>query len=236
MQLPNIRATIIPDKGHVFVEIDLKQADAHIVAWEADDTALKALFRAGIDIYTETETGVWSDPHLPLSRQIRKNCVHSVNYGAGYRTLAERYVGTEASAKHFINTWFDYHPSIREWHRRVSWDMQQSLTPTIHNVWGYRRVYACPTPLSQPLAWIGQSTVARVNKAMLLIFDQADLQVMMPHHDSILLQIPKTDAPGCFAALLTLARIPVPYSDPLIIPSDLKYSDRSWGHMQRWLP
>lgn len=240
MQLPNIRATIIPDPGRVLVEIDLKQADAQVVAWESDDATLKSLFRLGVDIYTEQQTGIWSDPALPNSRQIRKNCIHSVNYGAGYRTLAERYVGTEQAAKHFIERWFAHHPAIRDWHHRIAWEMQQSLIPLIRNVWGYRRTYACPTPLTQPLAWIGQSTVARINKEMLLAYArrerQLGIEILMPHHDSVLLQCHEADVPGIFPELLRLAAITVPYPDPLIIPAELKWSSRSWGHMQKWNP
>jgi hypothetical protein len=260
MQPPNIRSTIIPDPGHVLVEVDLKQADAQIVTWESNDEPLKSLFRLGVDIYTEQQSGVWSDPRLPASRQTRKNCIHSINYGAGYRTLAERYMGTEAAAKHFIAAWFTAHPSIDAWQRGIAWEMQQSLTPCIRNIWGYRRVYACPTPITQPLAWIGQSTVARINKQMLRNYDEADLplpkkgptlytsinggpfkatqqlEVLMPHHDSVLLQVPAREVPMVFPDLLQLAMVPVPYPDPLTIPAELKWSERSWGHMQKWKP
>jgi DNA polymerase family A len=236
VQLPNIRSTIVPDPGYVLVEIDLKQADAQVVAWESSDNNLKSLFRRGVDIYTERETSTWTSVHVP--RQIRKNCIHSVNYGAGHRTLAERYLGTEAAAKDFIANWFTHHPAIPEWHRRIAWEMQQSLTPTIRNIWGYRRTYACPTPLTQPLAWLGQSTVARINKEMLLAYGQHEcdlgIQVLMPHHDSVLLQARERDVPDIFLELLHLADIVVPYDDPLIIPSELKWSDRSWGHMTKW--
>lgn len=238
MHTPNIRDTIIPDLGHVLIEIDLKQADPHVVAWEADDTELKTLFRLGLDIYTEQHSGVWRDPDLPQSRQTRKNTVNSTNYGAGYRTLAERYLGTERAAKHWLSVWFSAHPRIREWHRRIAWEMRQSFTPIIHNQWGYRRVYAHATPITEPLAWIGQSTVARVNKQMLLNYDQASLpiQLLMPHHDSVLLQVPEQSVPEIFPTLLHLAAVPVPYTDPLVIPAELKWSPRSWGHMQKWSP
>src|SRR6266550_435874 len=98
MILPNIRSIFLPDPGYCLVELDLKQADAQVVAWESDDTILKNLFKRGLDIYTELETGIWLDEQLPKSRQVRKNCVHSVNYGVGKRTLAERYVSNERSA------------------------------------------------------------------------------------------------------------------------------------------
>jgi hypothetical protein len=234
MTLPNIRSCIVPDPGMVLVELDLRQADAQVVAWESDDATLKSLFRRQIDIYTETETGVWDDPKLPQLRQTRKNCIHSVDYGVGKRTLADRYVGNEASAEHFITAWFTSHPRIREWQRRVEWDMQQGRTPSIHNVFGYRRVYATATPITQPLAWIGQSTISIVNKLMLLALDRMGVWIYGPNHDSVLCQVSAHEAPTCFPELVAACQITIPYLDPLIIPVELKWSERDWGHMEKW--
>jgi DNA polymerase family A len=233
---PNIRSCILPDPGMILVEPDLRQADAQVVAWESDEATMKDLLRRGIDIYTETETGVWDDPLLPPSRQTRKNCVHSVNYGAGKRTLAERYVGSERAAADFIRIWFAKRPGIRNWQRRVEWDMEQSRTPIIHNIFGYRRIYACATPLTQPLAWIGQSTISIVNKRMLLALDALDIQLLAANHDSVLMQLPARDCPTCFPSLIAACSIPIPYPDPLTIPVELKYSEQDWGHMQKWSP
>ena len=108
----NIRSIFLPDPGYCLVEADLKQADAQVVAWESNDQLLKSLFTRGLDIYTETETGTWADPDLPQERQIRKNCVHSVDYGAGYRTLSERYVHSEASARDFLDRSIAADPSL----------------------------------------------------------------------------------------------------------------------------
>lgn len=233
-KIPNIRSCIIPDPGMILVEFDLRQADAQVVAWESGEETMKSLFRRGIDIYTETESGVWDDPKLPQSRQTRKNCVHSVDYGAGKRTLAERYVGSERAAEDFITAWFRARPGIRKWQRTVEFNMQQSRTPVIHNIFGYRRVYACATPITQPLAWIGQSTISIVNKMMLLALDTMGVWIYSPNHDSVLCQVPQRDAPSCFPELIKACAIPIPYPDPLTIPVELKYSERDWGHMEKW--
>lgn len=207
-----------------------------MVAWESDDPVLKDLFRRQIDIYTELETGVWLDPRLPQSRQLRKNCIHSVDYGAGKRTLAEKYVGDERSAEHFITSWFTAHPAIRQWQRRVEWDMQQGRTPIVRNAWGFRRVYACATPLTQPLAWIGQSTVSiTINKIMLRLADEPGVELLLQIHDSVLMQLPHCKCPSAFERLLALAQQPIPFKpDPLVIPCELKWSPLNWGRMEAW--
>jgi hypothetical protein len=77
-----------------------------------------------------------------------------------------------------------------------------------------------------------------VNKEMLLALATLEptTQILMPHHDSVLLQVPETLVPDIFPELLRLCAIVVPYDDPLTIPCDLKYSDQSWGDMLSWSP
>lgn len=237
MKLPNTRSAIRPDPGYALVEVDLRQADAQVVTWSADCRVLKSLLRRRVDIYTEMETGVWEDPKLPQSRQVRKNCVHSVDYGAGWHTLAEKYVADAASAKYFIDKWFQARPEIRAWQEEIGRQMSGRRTPTIYNVWGYRRVYACPVPITQPLAWIGQSTVSITKDHMILRIDDEmpEAELLLDGHDSVLMQIPRRKCPDCFPALTKLCEIEIPFAgDPLVIPVEIKWSLNDWGHMEKW--
>ena len=43
---PNVRQMFVPDVGFTMFDADLMQADAAVVAWEADDRPLKEGFRA----------------------------------------------------------------------------------------------------------------------------------------------------------------------------------------------
>jgi len=220
-----------------FVEVDLRQADAQAVAWMSQATRLQSLLRRRLDIYTETETGIWAEPKLAVvPRQLRKNIIHTGDYGGGAGVIAEKYTGDRASAEFFLNSWFKTHPEIKEWHREIEWLMRQSRTPEIRNVWGFRRVYAYQVPVTQPLAWLGQSTISITKDHMMLrIHDDAPwAELKMEYHDSLLLQLPRRMCPDRFTDILKLCDIEIPYPDPLHIPCELKWSLTDWGHMKEW--
>lgn len=245
--LPNTRSAIVPDPGCALVEVDLKQADAQVVVWSSDCRIMKSLLRRCIDIYTEAETGVWDDPRLPgggqypppaWARHKRKNIIHSSDYGAGERTVGEKYCGGDiTAARIFLDTWFAARPEIREWHRSIAHQMARSYTPTIYNVWGFRRVYAYRVPITQPLAWIGQSTTSITKDHMMLrICDEMpEAELLLESHDSVLMQLPRRKCPDIFPALARLCEIEIPFpGDPLVIPIEIKWSLRSWGEMEEW--
>ena len=90
--------------------------------------------------------------------------------------------------------------------------------------------------LPQLLAWQPQSTVAGVINRALLNIDEAaqkgetSVQLLIQVHDSLAGQFRTIDAPFEVAMLKKLARVPIPYEDPLIIPVGINTSGVSWGH------
>lgn len=245
--LPNTRSAIIPDPGMALVECDLRQADAQVVAWSSDCRTMKSLLRRRVDIYTENETHVWDDPRVPgggqyppprAARQLRKNVVHSGDYGAGAPTIGDKYMaGDRSAAAYFLQHWFAARPEIRDWQQQIAHRMQKSRTPTVYNAWGFRRVYACQVPVTQPLAWIGQSTVSIVKDKIMIRIDGElpEAELLLESHDSVLMQLPQRMCPDIFPRLLSLCEIEIPFpNDPLVIPAEIKWSLQNWGNMEEW--
>jgi hypothetical protein len=235
--LPNTRSAIVPEPGMAFVEVDLRQADAQAVAWMAGAQRLKSLLGRRMDIYTELETGVWADAKLALvPRQTRKNVIHSSNYGGGARTISDRYIHDLHSTEYFLDAWFGTHHEIREWHMDIEHQMKRSRTPQIRNVWGFRRVYAMQVPITQPLAWLGQSTISICKDHMMLrVHDEAPWATLkMEYHDSLLLQLPRRMCPDRFEEIIRMCDVEIPFADPLHIPVELKWSTTNWGEMEEW--
>lgn len=237
MQLPVLRRLIIPDPGMTLLDLDLSAADAQVVAWASDDTLLKRQLRSGTDLYMETATGLWSEcAHVPRSR--RKNCVHSADYGASYKTIGDKYIGDRYVAKRWLNKWFTLHPRVRAWQRQVEFSLQSSRT--IANPWGFRRVYTDRLDyiLPQALAWIGQSTVAITINKILLRVDHAHehedlpIELLLQDHDNLVMQCPTNQLNEAVPRLLELAKVPIPFPDPLIISASLKTSERSWADVE----
>ena len=241
---PNVREMFIPSPGHVICECDLSGADAQVVAWEADDEELKTAFRNGMDVHTKNGNDILSRLKEPLildpkgkDKKVRdeyKSAVHGTNYGGSAAAIAnhERVKWPISKAKLFQRIWLDeLHPNIRAWHRRTERDLL--TTRTVRNAFGFHRVYFDRPDgvLPQALAWVPQSTVALVSFKGGIAVQESSLawvRFLLQVHDSVVFEIPKArirDLP----LIRPLLNIPVPYPDPLIIPCDIKLSDKSWG-------
>lgn len=244
MKLPNIRKLFTPDPNCILFDSDLQQADAQVVAWEANDDDLKAIFRdPSLDLHDENCKTVFG--HYPVGRykSLRKRVkagVHATNYGSSARTLGRTLGITTHEATKFQRTWFGAHPGIKEWHDRTLSQLQASRT--IRNAFGYKRYYfdRIEGVLPQALAWIPQSTVAlTINKGMLnLDKDVPQVELLLQVHDSVVGQYPKFCDPLIRPRIRDALLIPIPYDDPLVIGVDLTISSVSWGdvHKTEWEP
>lgn len=234
LALPNIKKLFLPDIGYIIVDCDLAQADAQVVAWEADDDELKSIFKdPTADLHSENAKTIFGTL-TKRNRQLAKAGVHATNYGAKPRTLAKALGVTVHEADRFQRIWFSAHPGIKEWQGRI--DMQLAETRTVTNRFGNRRYYfdRVENLLPQALAWIPQSTVALVINRALVNVDRYlidKIEPLMQVHDSLVMQVRKSAYPSVLPELKKHMEIVVPYDDPLIIPVGIEASDKSWGEV-----
>lgn len=242
-ELPNIRKIYVPDPTMVIWDADLKGADAQVVAWEADDDDLKTAFRAGLDVHDKNATDMWGNKYTSLpggpdipgtprykERKKLKVGVHATHYGAKAPGLAKILNYTVHETEAFQTRWFDLHPKIRDWHKRVESDL--ATTRTVRNSFGYHRIFfdRIDVVFPQALAWIPQSTVAILTYRGWRHLEQSCpwVEELMQVHDSMVFQ-----TPGRYAQFGRQIRegltVPVPYSDPLVIQWGLSNSLKSWG-------
>ncbi len=191
-------------------------------------------------------------------RDNAKRWVHATNFGGRARTVASTIVLPEKHVETCQRWWLrEEHPEIGAFHDKLEFDLRSRKNPIIHNKFGFRRLYVggdrTSNLLGQALAWIAQSTVAVViNHAMLAVDCAADLlsqrrcgtcmacvgwdlELLMQHHDSLLLQVPEAGlSQPLIDGLRAAMSVVVPYDDPLTIGCEIKWSDRSWGHMAPW--
>lgn len=238
--LPNLRKLFIPDQGFILGEFDLPQADARVVAWEAEDEDLIALFEdPSRDLHNENCEIIFgsrprdsSDPR----RYQAKQGVHLTNYGGNAKVLAAALGITVAEAERFQSRWFSAHPNIPRWHNKIN--MQLATKRYVENVFGYRRFYfdRIDGILKEALAWIPQSTVAIATNLGIIAatsnekLRKLNLQLLLQCHDSSIFQWPKLFTPVVLPELTKLLTIEVPYAKPLIFQAGVKISDISWGH------
>ena len=238
----------IPDPGKVIVDADLAGADAQVVAWEANDDKLKAAFREGKSVHlmngedllgTEftSADGHHKNPGTPKGRMYDalKRFVHGTNYLSTARNLhLNPNVGWPMrDCETRQRRWFDLHPGIRQWHRRI--EDAVNRTRVITNQFGYRIIYfdRPDAVLTQAVAWGPQSTVAEVcfRGALRLRREVAWAEMLLQVHDSIVFQIPyhrHGEASTNDLIRRTLENT-VPYPDPLTIQWGIAGSETSWG-------
>lgn len=231
---PNIKSLFLSEPDYVFFDADLEQADAQVVAWEADDDILKEIFRDPyLDLHTENAKMIFGS--CPTkdhpNRKKAKAGVHAVNYHVFPRTLAKTLGITVHEAELFIRRWFDIHPNIKEWHNRIYNQMMSEKC--IRNAFGFQKNYFDArdnhTALSEALAWIPQSTVGniinivwqRVNDKWPPVVEFPDVFVSLQVHDSLVSQVLRQIVPQTALDFKELFQVVVPYEDPLIIGSSL---------------
>ena len=242
IELPNVKKIFLPDPGFFICDSDLAQADAQVVAWDADDKPLMEFFKEAkedpeLDLHGSNARDIFGGPPTKENphRSKAKAGVHAVNYDVKARTLAQTLGVTIRDAEEFIDLWFTKHPAIYDWQQRINTDLQ--TTRIITNRFGNRKVFfgRVDRALPEALAWIPQSTVALViNRAWKNIEDlcDPDIQVLLQVHDSLVYQVKKLTFRQKLPLLEEAFKVSVPYDDPLVIPAGLEYSDKSWGDCQ----
>jgi DNA polymerase I-like protein with 3'-5' exonuclease and polymerase domains len=236
--LPNLKRMFIPDTGKLIGDSDLEQADAQVVAWEADDDELKAIFRdPNVDLHNEnckTIFGSYPTDSNDSRRKRTKAGVHLTNYAGNARTLSKTLGLIIHEAERFQKIWFEAHPGIKRWHHDI--EMQLQTRRYVCNKFGYRRFYfeRLDNLLPQALAWIPQSTVALViNRGWdNIVNNLPEVEVLFQVHDSLVFQYDKHLDPSIRPRIKEQLSIVVPYDDPLIIGVGLALSDKSWGEVK----
>lgn len=254
---------LVPDPGYVLVEADLSGADLQVVAWDSGAKRLKERLRAGEDIHTANALRLFGStvevrsPHTNgmSFRDCAKRAVHAGDYDTTARTLASAIAISVAEAEVYLNWWCnEENPEIGQWKKRIRQTIWSRRMPVIHNAFGFRRMYTDRPDrlLGQALAWIAQSTVSLVIDHALVRIDadlcegsnwgcqllgvtsSGDIHESLQIHDSILLQAPAEVWPDVAEPILERMAVEVPYDDPLVIPSEIKWSPNNWGEMRKW--
>ena len=235
------RRMFVADAGKVFVQADLSQAEARIVAYLAEDERMIETFEKGEDIHQLSANNLPDDfvpigsayQNVPNPRRLfAKKHVHAFNYGEGARVFAKRarIGGLEASL--IQQQYFDRFPKIKAWHMRTQAMLGKCRTVTtpmgrrrtFFGLWGealFREAYA----------FIPQSTVADVlNLALIRFYNKyPEIEVMLQIHDAFVFQIPSFEAVN----LKEIFNIPIYINGrTFTIPAEIKVG-KNWDEMEK---
>lgn len=227
---PQVRRMFIPDPGYTIIDADLKNAEFYVMVWDSGDPIFKQMLQENVDIHEE------NGKLLKVDRQMAKGFIYATNYLATPRTCAIQFGMTTNSAERYQQRYFSAHPHIKDWHSRILSTL--SKTGTVTNPFGYRITYydRLESVSAEAVDWIPQSTVAIITDRGILNIEKnlPSVQMLFQNHDSIIAQV-RTEMVQEMIPLVTQNMlIPVPYNDPLVIPVDVKTSEKSWGEVEKW--
>lgn len=237
-QPKKFRKLYVPDNGHVFLEPDLSQAEARVMAWLMKSDKLKSIFRKGQkihkimggEIYGKDPEKLTDDEYL-----IAKKTVHGSNYDMGERKFATLIQKPVSIAREIRTKYFLIVPELAHYHQRIreTIDTDRKLTTP------YGRVRVFTGRLDDETyrsgyAQIPQSTVVdtlNVGTLGLWLIKPTNILILTQNHDSILLSMPPSLVewfkPYIKVHLETLRELTIE-GDLLIIPVDIGEAKNNW--------
>lgn len=233
-ELPNIKELFIPDKDHIFFDMDLSAADARIVAYESNCKFLIDIFEnPELDLYSILASHYYQRDisKKDKERQIFKSVCHASNYLGKAPTIA---LAAKLSVKEVetVQKWyFKQCLEVSLWHKKIIKDVQTK--GYVENVFGARGWHLNKDDkmlYNKATAWVGQSTIAiLINKILTTIhYNEPKIKILLQTHDSISGQFHKLDLTAA-ERILTRSRIELPFIKPLIIPTEVKISEKNYG-------
>lgn len=202
----DFRSIFVPDPGHVFLEVDLSQAEARIVALLSNDDELLRLFDTK-DVHSLTASWFFNVSIENITKEMRfigKTGRHAGAYDAGKRRLmmtinsdARRFgINTSVSewkAGQILETFHKFSPNIRGvFHRDIIAALTNNNRVLI-GPYGGRRQFLNRWGdglFKEAFAHIPQHTVSeKTHKAMIELNDNYDLDMLLESHDALLFQV-----------------------------------------------
>jgi len=204
-----------PDPGHFLVEYDLARAEAHVVAYLAQDEAMIKAFESGIDVHSFNASKIFdcsmeeiqNEKRIPgehTMRDLGKRVVHAKNYDMGPITFSDNLAKDNifmsvSKCKRLLNAYSDRFPSLEKWQKRI--DIEVSENKILYNLFGRPKRFlglVGPALFRNAYSYIPQSTVAELlNKGMIKMSNdyrlghmRYNLDLLTTVHDSVVLQIP----------------------------------------------
>lgn len=257
--LPNVRALYIPDPGYTFFDMDLDRADLQTVVWESEEPDFKKAMQMGVDLHlwnayvlqgkSPPDLAELIEGHgaylghrtlMKYAREFAKVFCHGTNYGGGPTTMARHCGITVHEAERGQRVWFGAHPGIARWHRRTEdmlWrrgEYSNRKSVYMENRFGYRWYIfdrIDQSLVNEAFAWLPQSHTSCVINRIWMNFHERlpEVETLLQVHDSLAGQFPSHLKDKLIPRMKEESRVAIPYPDPLIIPTGLKLSEKSWG-------
>jgi uracil-DNA glycosylase family 4 len=194
------------DEGKIFVQADMKQAEAVIVAHLIGDVRLQAFFKkafeattaeeqAQYDVHKLTASIMFNIPYEDVTKEIRrigKTLRHACSYSAGPQVVADQ-LGIELKeAKTLLDLYHKSNPLLKVWYNTIQNELRTTrclVTPLgrkhrFLERWGdslFRSAYSF-----KPQSTVGDF----LNQSMRILYDKYgdEIDIMLQLHDALYIQ------------------------------------------------
>lgn len=238
---PSIRSMFIAPPGYLLVNADLSQAEARIVAYEAQEERMINVFETNQDIHLINASIIFGrNPKdiTPSERELAKARVHGANYRIEAKKAAQLAGTTEAKAREDLNKYKSMYPMLEIWWKKV--EEQISKTRIMRNYFGRKRMFFGRWGhelVNEAIAYYPQSTVGDLlNLGIVRAYPNMPLnwKLLANNHDAILAQVPEDTAPEhIWKFFKHYFEIPLTiHNRTFIVPMDFKIG-KDWGTMKK---
>lgn len=204
-QPPVYKKFLIADPGWILCECDLKQAEAHIVAYDSQDATMIHAFESGTDVHTFNASKIFNvhmEEVVKEQRQMGKKVVHARNYSMGPQTFSDNLAKedifySQSKCKQLLDAYSARFPMLQKWHDSIKLEVSQSRV--LYNLFGRPKRFLGlldDNVFREAYAYKPQSTVGELlNRGLIKIYNDPDLGPFMfdiklgvTVHDSVVFQ------------------------------------------------
>jgi DNA polymerase-1 len=205
-----IRRAFVAEPGHLLVSADYSQIELRLAAHVADIEALKAAFRAGVDIHALTASevfGVPVDGMEPAVRRRAKAINFGIIYGISAFGLAQQLGVPQAEAADYIKAYFARFPGIRAYMERTKAEARERgyvetlfgrrcYVPGIKDTNPARRAFAERQAINAPLQGSAADIIKRAMRRIPGALAAAGLEarMLLQVHDELVFEAPEAEA------------------------------------------
>jgi len=256
-----IRKLFVPDEGKILLSVDLSQAEARVVAWEANNIPLiEAFLTPEKDVHWENAKRIFGLPskleYEPTNffinsltkeehthyeyRNIGKTIKHATNYGMGPLMLQtilarEGFIFPFAVCKKFLQQTVATDPAGEEWKRGIREKIKGSRM--LISSFGRKRYFMGrmgDSLFRAAYAFSPQNTVGELTQVGTREVWKTipEVDCLMNVHDELIVQLDAKDLQTVIPKVRKCFSVPLVINGrELIIPCEFK-SGPSWGDMQ----
>ena len=234
----HLRQIFIPEPGQVFVEGDLSQAEARVMAWLMHSDKLKQVFMSGQKIHKVVGSWIYhkdSNDLTPDEYLIAKKTVHGSNYRLGVNKFATIIGRPVAEARLLQEKYYSVVPELPAYHASIQQTIEQ--TRRLTTCYGRTRVFTGrldDETFRSGYAQLPQSTVVdtiNIGTLGFWLIKPPEVFIATQTHDSILVSCPP-DMVSYITKWLkihleTIRELPIE-GDILVIPLEIEEPKMNW--------